>query len=59
WGRMYLYALAFYLLAGIMKLAPEWAPVEFAVLYGISNVAAGLLLRRYAINPSARAQRQE
>jgi serine/threonine-protein kinase len=57
WGPMYLYALAYYLLAVVMKLRPEWAPLEFAALSGGISVAVGFLLRR-AGGPTDGAERR-
>jgi serine/threonine-protein kinase len=46
WGPVYLYALAYYVLACVMKLQPEWAPLEFAVVFAVINVTMGVMLRR-------------
>src|SRR5262249_45632001 len=50
WGPMYLNGLAYYLLALVMKLKPEWAPLEYAALVTAHSIANGLVLRRYARN---------
>jgi hypothetical protein len=44
---MYLNGLVYYLLAAVMKLTPEWAPLEFAVLSGGQSLASGLALLGY------------
>jgi hypothetical protein len=55
WGRLYLAGLAFFAVAVVMPLRPEWAPVEFgAVLSGIV-VGAFLHLRRIASEQTALA----
>jgi len=46
WGPLYLDGLVFYLLAIVMKLTPEWAPLEFAVISGGHGLASGLILRK-------------
>jgi serine/threonine-protein kinase len=53
WGPFYLHALAFFLLAIVMKLAPEWAPLEYAVLAAGMNVLAGVGLLRAVFSPTA------
>ncbi len=34
WGPLYLVALGYYVLALVMRLSPEWAPLEFGVCHG-------------------------
>jgi serine/threonine-protein kinase len=46
WGPFYQVGLAYCLLAFVMKLKPEWAPLEYAVLNGGHSLATGLVLRR-------------
>jgi serine/threonine-protein kinase len=49
WGRMYVYGLACFVVAGLMKWwEPAWAPIYFALLYGCGSLVAGILLRRHA-----------
>jgi serine/threonine-protein kinase len=48
WGRLYLVGFTYYLLAGLMKWKPEWAPIGYAVVCGGSQMAAGFVVRRYA-----------
>jgi serine/threonine-protein kinase len=57
WGPVYLYALAYYVLACVMRLRPEWAPLEFAVVFAVINVSMGVMLRR-AEKKSAENQRK-
>jgi len=45
WGPLYRNGLVYYLLAIVMKLKPEWAPLEFALLSGAHSLASGLVLR--------------
>jgi serine/threonine-protein kinase len=47
WGPMYLSGLIYLLLAAVMKLSPEWAPLEFAALTGVQALAYGLVLHRH------------
>jgi serine/threonine-protein kinase len=46
WGPIYLPALAFFLLAIVMKLTPEWAPLEFGVLSAGLGLAVGVAVLR-------------
>jgi hypothetical protein len=49
WGRMYVYGLACFGVAGVMKWwETAWAPIEFALLYGCGSLVAGILLLRHA-----------
>ena len=43
---MYLHGLAYYLLAAVMTLSPEWAPLELAGLSAAHGVTVFLFLRR-------------
>jgi serine/threonine-protein kinase len=51
WGPVYLYAVAYFVLAFVMKLQPEWAPLEFGVVFAIINVLTGVMLRRAVRTP--------
>jgi serine/threonine-protein kinase len=53
WGPFYLHALAFFLLALVMRLTPEWAPLEYAALAVGLNVTAGVALLRAVFSPAA------
>jgi serine/threonine-protein kinase len=57
WGPMYLIGLAYFLLALVMQLKLEWAPLEFAVLVAAHSIGNGLVLRRYALNASREPDR--
>jgi serine/threonine protein kinase len=46
WGRCYTLGLAFFVLAALMPLHIEWAPLEFGALWGATLAAIGLHLRR-------------
>jgi serine/threonine-protein kinase len=46
WGPIYLHVLAWFLLAIVMKLTPEWAPLENAVLSAGLNVPLGVAMLR-------------
>jgi hypothetical protein len=48
WGGCYLAGLAFFVLAAAMPSHPEWAPLEFALLWGVTLFTVGLRLRRLA-----------
>ncbi len=48
WGRHYFVGLAWLILAPIMALQPAWAPLEAALLAGISGSLVGLYMRRLA-----------
>jgi hypothetical protein len=45
WGKLYAVGLAFWVLAALMPLHLEWAPLEFGVLWSSVLVALGLHLR--------------
>jgi serine/threonine-protein kinase len=47
WGPFYLPALAYYLLAVVMKFKPEWAPLEYGILAGAHSLFSGLVMLRY------------
>jgi serine/threonine-protein kinase len=55
WGSLYISGLAYYLLAFVMRLTPEWAPLEFALFYAAHNLASGLVLRRADGKPAEKA----
>ncbi len=46
WGRLYAFGVAFFLLALLMPLHIEWAPLEFGLLWSLTLVATGLHLRK-------------
>ena len=46
WGRCYAFGLAFWLLAAVMPLHIEWAPLEFGLLWSVTLTLVGLHLRR-------------
>jgi hypothetical protein len=48
WGRCYEFGLAFFVLAMLMPLKLEWAPLEFGLLWGVVLTAFGIHLRRLA-----------
>jgi hypothetical protein len=48
WGPFYLHTLAWFLLAIVMKLTPEWAPLEYAVLAASGSVPTVVDLLRAA-----------
>jgi serine/threonine-protein kinase len=51
WGPVYLSALAYFVLAFVMKQQPEWAPLEFGVVNAITNGLTGVMLRRAVRTP--------
>jgi hypothetical protein len=53
WGRFYVVGVAFFLLALLMRLGPEWAPLEFALSYGGGQVGIGFYLRSLARRKTA------
>jgi serine/threonine-protein kinase len=59
WGPMYLYGLAYFLLAVVMKMTPEWAPLEFAALSTSISVAVGVVLRRHVNDPADESDRRD
>jgi hypothetical protein len=46
WGRYYLFGLAFFALAALMVLTPEWAPLEFGLLVSALLGTVGIKLIR-------------
>jgi serine/threonine protein kinase len=46
WGRCYAVGVAFFALAFVMALHPQWAPIEFGLAWGATLAAIGLRLRR-------------
>jgi serine/threonine-protein kinase len=46
WGRFYLLGMAFFALAIVMRLAPDWAPLATGVLYGAGQGVVGWYLLR-------------
>jgi serine/threonine protein kinase len=46
WGRCYAFGLAFWLLAALMPLHLEWAPLEYGLLWSATLTLVGLHLRR-------------
>jgi serine/threonine protein kinase len=46
WGRCYALGLAFFILAVLMPLHLDWAPLEFGTVWGLSLAGIGLHLRR-------------
>ena len=45
WGKLYAVGLAFWVMAALMPLHLDWAPLEFGVLWSAVLVALGLHLR--------------
>ncbi len=45
WGRLYAVGLAFWVMAALMPLHLDWAPLEFGILWSAVLVALGLHLR--------------
>jgi hypothetical protein len=45
WGRCYAMGLAFFLLAALMPLRLDWAPLAFGLMWSCMLVALGLHLR--------------
>jgi serine/threonine-protein kinase len=58
WGRCYAVGLAFFLLAFLMTLRLEWAPIEFGLAWGTTLVAIGLRLRRLGHETAAPPTRE-
>jgi serine/threonine-protein kinase len=52
WGPFYLYALAYCVLACIMKLQPAWAPLEFGIVFAVIHTTNAIGLRRAAKSPT-------
>jgi hypothetical protein len=50
WGRLYIAGLAYYALAFVMRLSPEWAPLEF----GLCHCAYLILMSRHFHRPQLR-----
>jgi hypothetical protein len=54
WGRFYTYAVAFFALAAAAPLRPEWSPLAFGLLWGLTLLGAG---RRLSAAPAPSAHR--
>jgi serine/threonine-protein kinase len=48
WGYFYAFGLAFFGLAGLMRLTPEWGPLELGLATAGCGVGIGLYLNRLA-----------
>jgi hypothetical protein len=46
WGWGYLLGLAYFVLGTLMKLQPDWAPLEFGLFYGVTTGSMAWYLRR-------------
>ena len=46
WGRCYAFGVAFWLLAAVMPLHLEWAPLEFGLMWSVALTWLGLHLER-------------
>jgi hypothetical protein len=51
WGRFYAYAVAFFALAAAAPLRPEWSPLAFGLLWGLTLLGAGRRLSAGAAPP--------
>ena len=47
WGRQYLFGLAYYALAFLMRLWPAWAPLEFAIFHSGYLIFMSRHMRRH------------
>jgi serine/threonine protein kinase len=56
WGRCYAIGLAFFILAALMPLHLEWAPITFGVLWSATLAFIGLHLRRIGQRVEAEAE---
>jgi hypothetical protein len=46
WGRFYLFGLAFFALAVVMRFTPTWSPLELGLLYAVGQGIVGWSLLR-------------
>jgi serine/threonine-protein kinase len=51
WGRFYMIGLAFFVLAGLMALRLEWAPLEVGALASVTLLVQGVHLQRSVRQP--------
>jgi hypothetical protein len=56
WGRCYAFGVAFFVLAAVMPVRLEWAPLEFGLLWSVILTAIGLHLRGLACDAIARGR---
>jgi hypothetical protein len=59
WGQCYLIGLAFFLLAVLMPLRIEWAPLEFGAIWAATFLVLGLRLRSFQTSDPEVAKRDE
>lgn len=59
WGRCYAFGAAFFVLAALMPMKLEWAPLEFGLLWSVILAAIGLHLRRLACEAIARDREEQ
>jgi hypothetical protein len=53
WGRCYAFGAAFWVLAALMPLHLEWAPLEFGLLWSAILTAVGMHLRSLGLKAEA------
>ncbi len=51
WGRCFAIGVSFFILACLMPLRMEWAPLEFGLFWAASLTMVGLHLRRLGSPP--------
>jgi hypothetical protein len=56
WGPMYLHGVVYYVLALVMVLTREWAPLEFAVVSAGHSFVHGFIFRWHANHPPTAAK---
>jgi serine/threonine protein kinase len=59
WGRCYAIGAVFFILAALMPLHLNWAPVEFGAVWGVTLAFIGWHLRKVGQRVRAEAERQE
>src|SRR5260370_936813 len=59
WGRCYAIGAAFFILAALMPLHLEWAPITFGMFWSVTLALIGLHLRRVGKRVEAEKARTE